>query len=234
MSRGLGTKQREIMATLGETESSLFPFEIRERIGSSDRPSIRKSIRSLEGRGLVELEDDGRVHLTFRGKLWLSLQNLPDEPDPVDEMRRDRREFEATLAALRGEREEEHRRYLEEEARWKRPAPVYERRRWPEGANQLRVIAVLVRYAQDPHWGLPRVSVRRIAGGEKANILRAMRTLIRRGTLQESKDGERLRLRPSLDSFLWDIAPDLIDPPLNDKRAKVVLQELGELPGGVA
>lgn len=231
MSRGLGIKQREIMAALGETESGLFPFEIRERIGSRDRPSTRKSIRSLEGRGLVELENDGRIHLTFWGKLWLAFQNLPDEPDPVKEWRRERRE---RVAALRSEIEEGHRRYLEEEARWEQPEPTYERRRWP-GPNQLRVIAVLVRYAQDPQRGLPRVGVRRIAGGEKANILRAMRTLIKRGTLQESKDGERLRLRPSFDSFLWDIiAPDLIDPPLNDKRAEVVLEELGELSGGVA
>ena len=67
MSRGLGIKQREIMAALGETESGLFPFEVRERIGSRDRPSTRKSIRSLEGRGLVELENDGRVRLTIWG-----------------------------------------------------------------------------------------------------------------------------------------------------------------------
>ena len=227
----MGIKQREIMAALGETESGLFPFEIRKRIGSTDRPSTRKSIRSLEGRGLVESENDGRIHLTIWGKLCLSFQNLPDEPDPVKEWRREIRECEA---ALRSEIEEGRRRYLEEEARWKHPEPTYERRRWPGGANQLRVIAVLVRYAQDPQWGLPRVSVRRIAGGEKANILRAIRTLIKRGTLQETKDGERLRLRPSFDSFLWDIAPDLIDPPLNDRRAKVVLEELGELSGGVA
>lgn len=61
-----------------------------------------------------------------------------------------------------------------------------------------------------------------------ANVFRAVRTLTRRGTLQRSKDGERLRLTEWRIPWSWDLAPHLVDPPLVDARAEAVLEGFGE------
>ncbi|MDP9437231.1 MAG: hypothetical protein M3P49_00545, partial [Actinomycetota bacterium] len=96
-----------------------------------------------------------------------------------------------------------------------------------------RVIGALVRYADDPQMGLPRSVVRQIAcageAGEKANILRAVRELSRRGTLQRSKDGERLRLTDwHTTSLLHQHVPLMVDPPLDDEKAEAILAASGE------
>ncbi len=230
MSRGLGKQQRRIMTILGEAgEGGLLPREIRQRSGSGNRSNIRKSVKRLQERGLVEKKKGERLHLTFAGSLMAGGLRTQNEPDsPLVDLRRRRKDWEELKRQIRRQREEERRHWLEEEERWAKPEPRYERHRYPS-KNQLRVIAVLVRYAADPQKGLSASAVRRIAGiGDKSNARRAERALLERGTVQASKDGTRLRITPSSCSFLWRFAPSMIDPPLDDEEAEAVLRVYGE------
>ena len=228
--------QRRILVLLkGAGDEGLFLFGIRRELGPCDPSNVRRAVRGLEHRGLVEREH-GRVRLTFWGVLCAGyvLQGPEEAPDPLEEAREHRREVEAAMDAIRAEVAEKRRALLEAEALWEEPGRSFERRRSP-GPNQLRVIAVLVRYASDPRLGLPVGAVRRIAcageTGDMANVFRAVRTLTRRGTLQRSKDGERLRLTAWRIPWPWDLAPHLVDPPLDDARAEAVLEGFGEAAG---
>jgi hypothetical protein len=157
-------------------------------------------------------------------------ETFDDEPDdPLEEAREHRRQVEAALADIRLEEAEKRRALAARESLWEEPGRSSSRRSSP-GPNQLRVIGVLVRYADDPQMGLPRSAVRQIACvvGEKANILRAIRDLTRRGTLQKSKDGERLRLTDWRTSLLRHHVPLLVDPPLDDEKAEAILAASGE------
>ncbi len=234
MSRGLGKRQRKIIIALGEGDGrGLLPCQIRELIGCDDRPNTRKSIRKLEGRSLVE-RDGELVKLTHWGALVAGgLKWRVEEDLRLEERRNRNREWEEFAHAVREAREEEIRRYREEEERWEKPTPRYERRRYP-GKNQLRVLAVLVRYAADPQRGLPTSAVRKIGGiADKGNTTRAIRSLTERGTLQRSKDGKRLRIALWHTSFLWALVPGSIEPPLDDAEAQAVLESFGEWAGVV-
>ncbi|MDP9476579.1 MAG: hypothetical protein M3R38_13000, partial [Actinomycetota bacterium] len=156
------------------------------------------------------------------------------EPDPIEEMRDHRREADGAMAVLRVQHAEKRRARAALEDLWEEPVRPPSRRR-PPGPNQLRILAVLVRYADDPQMGLPVAAVRRIAriGADKANVLRAVRTLVRSGILQRSRDGERLRLTDWRTSLLRHHVPFMVDPPLSDEKAEAVLEAFGE-PGGVS
>ncbi len=207
-----------------------------------DRSNGRRVIRSLIQRGAAEWVTDPdtgerRVKLEFWTGISAVLKREPmdDEPDPLEEAREHRRQVEAALADIRAEEREKRRALAARESLWEEPGRPSSRRSSP-GPNQLRVIGVLVRYADDPQMGLPRSVVRQIAcvGGEKANILRAVRDLTRRGTLQRSKDGERLRLTDwRTTSLLHQHVPLMVDPPLDDEKAEAVLAASGE-PVGVS
>ena len=225
--------QRRILLVLQEADGGLLPFEVRRKLGACDSSNVRRAIRDLIDRNLVE-RDQGRLALTFwEGMRAAYLLHGPYEvSDPLKEIREFRSEMEAAMAVIREQHEEERRAIREREALWEEPERTLERRRQP-GLNQLRVVVTLVRYAGDPQLGLPKGAVRRIAGGEKANMLRAIRSLLRRGTLQQSKDGERLRFTTWKTSLLWDWVPYAVSPPLDDANARVVLEDFGES-GGVA
>ncbi len=124
-------------------------------------------------------------------------------------------------------------RWEEEEARWEPPEPRFARYRFPS-SNQLRIIAVLADYAPDPQRGLPDRAVRKISGiADKSNARRAVRALLSRGIIQRTRDEERLRLTPrAFGSAVWDLAAGSVRPPLDDARAKAVLDAFGETGGG--
>ncbi|MDP8951698.1 MAG: hypothetical protein M3N18_05590, partial [Actinomycetota bacterium] len=214
----------------GAGDEGLFLFGIRRELGPCDPSNVRRAVRRLEHRGLVESEH-GRVRLTFWGVLCAGyvLQEPEEAPDPLEEAREHRREVEAALDSIRAEEAEKRRALAAREALWEEPGRPPSRHSSP-GPNQLRVIGVLVRYADDPQMGLPRSVVRQIACvvGEKGNILRAIRDLTRRGTLQKSKDGERLRLTDWRPSLLRHHVPLLVDPPLDDEKAEAILVASGE------
>lgn len=203
-----------------------------------DRSNGRRVLRSLFERGAVEWVTDPdtgerRVKLTFWACISAMMKREPldEEPDPHEEAREHRREVKAAMDAIRAEEAEKRRALAARESLWEEPGRPSSRRSSP-GPNQLRVIGVLVRYADDPQMGLPRSVVRQIAcageAGEKANILRAVRDLTRRGTLQKSKDGERLRLTDWRTSLLHQNVPLLVDPPLDDEKAEAILVASGE------
>ena len=107
------------------------------------RPNTRRAIRSLIRRGLTEQDEEGRVKLTWWGAVKAAFLDAPEASDYEAERRRERREFEESLAAWRAEREEGRRKWFEEEDRWeKNRKGSYQRDRFP-GQNQLRVLAVL-------------------------------------------------------------------------------------------
>jgi hypothetical protein len=238
LSRGLGKRQRQIIIALSKAldegnERGLLPRQIRQIIGSDDRPNTRKSIRGLEERDLVE-RDGELVKLTFWGALSAGGMNWQAGKDSMLEEQRNRdRELEEFVRAVREAREEEIRRYQEEEERWEKPAPRYERLRRPS-KNQRRVAAVIVRYAADPQRGLPAPAVRKIAGiADAGNTTRAIRTLTERAILQRSKDGKRLRMALWYSPLLWARVPASMDPPLDDAEARAVLEGFGEWAGVV-
>ncbi len=207
-----------------------------------DRSNARRAIDSLVGQGKAEwvtCPETGERRLKL--ELWTCVAAMMNraeaercEPDPIEEMRDHRREADAAMAVLRAQHAEERRAHAALEALWEEPGRPPSRRRSP-GPKQLRVIAVLVRYAEDPRMGLPRVAVRRIAcegsPGDKANVLRAIRSLVRSGTLQRSTDGERLRLTDWMLPWRWGHAPHVVDPPLDDAKAEAVLEAFGEPAG---
>lgn len=230
----------EFLAVDQERREEGVPFRALRPVLGGDRSNARRVVRSLIRRGAVELVKDpetgeSRLKLTFMtaaAALWRQGGSYDDEAKQKE--REWRRELDEAMAFVRAEHEERRRVHCEIEATWDEPGRSKQRRRSP-GPNQLRVIAVLVRYAEDPQLGLPRGAVARIAqgSGEKANTLRAVRTLIRGGTLQQSKDGRRLRITYWRTTWLWGYVPDMVEPPLDDVKAEAVLESFGES-GGVA
>lgn len=239
VSRGPGRLQRVVVEVLYAAEGCELPRrEVRRALGDPDGGNFRRAVRSLVARGVLEEHEDGRLGLTFWGHMSCALREMDEEERRRQREEREReREFEEGLAAMRAEHAARIRLWREEEALWSKPVPDRERRRFP-GANELRILAVLVRYAPYPQLGLPRGAVWRIAGGEKANGLRAIRSLIGRAIIQQTHDGERIRLpgaRPMARFFsLWGITPNLLDPPLDDELAEAVLKGFGVPVRGVA
>lgn len=234
MSRGLGRIQRGIIEALDTGENREMPVrELGQRLEEIDRSNLRRGIRGLVGRGLVEESEDRRVRLTGKGAFVAYGLSSEELPNLREEVRQINAEWDEFTRVLREAREEEARRYEKQEALWEKPEPRYERWRFPS-KNQLRVIAVLVRYAADPQKGLPASAVRKIAGiGDKSNARRAERALLQRGTVQRSKDGKRLRIAPLDDSLLWSLAPNMVDPSLDDSKAQALLEACGEWAGVV-
>ncbi len=217
--------------------------ELRPALGK-DRSNARRALDSLIGRGDLERVTNAETTEEPRYKLsWLACvsammraEPLADEPDPLGEAREHRREADAALDEIRARRGEERRALAAREDLWEEPARPSSHPR-PPGPNQRRVIAVLVRYAPDPQMGLPEGAVRQIACAgeavEKANVLRAVRSLIHSGLLQRSRDGERLRLDSWWFPLRWRATPYTLDPPLDDEKAEAVIEAFGES-GGVS
>ncbi len=220
--------------------------ELRPALGK-DRSNAKRAVDSLIGRGDLErVTTNPETTEPPRYKLnWLACvaamlkaEPLADEPDPLEEAREHWREVDAAVDEIRAWQGEKRRALAAREDLWEEPARPSSRPR-PPGPNQNRVIGVLVRYASDPQMGLPEGAVRRIACAgeavEKANVLRAIRSLIHSGLLQRSRDGEqRLRLAGWESAWWrWQATPYTLDPPLPDEKAEAVLETFGE-PGGVS
>ncbi len=238
MSKGHGTRMRAVVDRLSVDEEARrigLPLSALRPVLGPDKANARRTVRSLLRRGDAEwVEDEAgtrrlKLHWLVCVSAMLKREPMEDEPDPIEEAREHRRQVEAALADIRAEEREKRRALASRESLWEEPGRPSSRRSSP-GPNQLRIIGVLVRYADDPQMGLPRSVVRQIACvvGEKANILRAIRDLTRRGTLQKSKDGERLRLTDWRTSLLIQHVPLLVDPPLDDEKAEAILVASGE------
>ena len=179
MSRGLGILQRHLCEALGAAEGQELPLrELRRRLGDPDRSNLRRAIRSLLEREIVEETGpagEPRVALTFWGHAFAGAR---------------------TDAALRpGDTRRVWRGESVGGVHWfgYEHLPVRDR---SLGETQLPVLAALGEKAVPPEEGLPVAEVKSTVGGDPANTRRAIRSLLKRGLLEESLDGGRIRLSP--------------------------------------
>jgi hypothetical protein len=90
---------------------------------------------------------------------------------------------------------------------------------------------VLWKYADPVDEGLPVGAVKSIVGGDRSNTRRAIRTLLRRGELEEFEDGKRVRLsRSAAFRFSSNSPPTLEDPPDEERAAKILGTRQGDGP----
>ncbi len=179
ISRGLGDLQRRICEALDAAdgrEPSLR--ELRRRLGDPDRSNLRRAIRGLLEREIVEEFESGgerRVKLAY----WASLSAGAGPDDHhgsgvEDRFRRGK--------SVKG-------------TRWFAPGHRHVPIR-SLGRGQRRILAVLRERSDPLDEGLPVTVVRAMAGGDRANTRRAIRTLLLYGMLEESEDRGRIRLSP--------------------------------------
>jgi DNA-binding IclR family transcriptional regulator len=179
VSRGLGILQHRVCEALADAEDQELPLrELRRRLGDPDRSNLRRAIRGLLERELVEETGPAgvpRVALTFWGHAFAGADTGADLR-PGDT----RRVWRGGPAGGVHWFGFEH-------------LPVRDR---PPGETQRMVLAALCENAGAPEEGLPVAEVKAIVGGDAANTRRAIRSLLGRGLLEESADGRRIRLSP--------------------------------------
>lgn len=199
MSRGLGGLQRRVCEVLYADRDGELPLrELRRRLGDPDRSNLRRAIRGLLERGIVEESDPGgEQRVALEVWAYIAMGDRPAflavRPDPTH-----------GGAGRPGGAAE----YAPETVR-RRPLPCrpgrpgwfrYEHslaRDRPLGETQRAILSALHKYAKPPQEGLPVTVVKMFAGADRSNLRRATRTLLLRGLLEESERGERVRLSPS-------------------------------------
>ena len=182
---------REVLCAAGGEELPLR--ELRRRLGEPDRSNLRRALRGLLEREIVEescSEGERRVALTFFGSMGAS--GIVDSPEGLSASRTASREKgRATETGPKAGR-----RRLQATAGgpgWFGHEHRFERNR-PLGETQRLVLRALRENAEPPQKGLPVTVVKAIAGADRSNYRRAVRTLLLRGLLEESEDGGRIRL----------------------------------------
>lgn len=232
MSKGLGPVQRRVLETLNEAPANegLPVAGLKARVGV-DRSNTRRAVRALALRGLVEeatVGSERRVRLTFWGAMVMS--PLPEPEDPRAELKALKAKWaeEGRRRALERERaREEARLEALAEPFWYGYAPQIVRRRRP-GPTQRTILAVLWEHADPLDAGLPVPVVKAIVsdnllGTDRSNVRRTIRTLLLRGEIEESRDGEHIRLAEK--TALWaSIFPPISPEPIDEDRAKAILQ----------
>jgi hypothetical protein len=245
VSRGLGSLQRGICESLAAAEGHELPLrELRRRLGEPDRSNLRRAIRGLLERSLVEESHSGRSSGGGRRLTLTPSGLLRMRPPPVHPLYRPRMSIRARLReelrALQNAREEEERRRLETEAAASPSTAagpsgvdhefISGRGRSP-GPNQRSVLYVLWKYADPVDEGLTVYTVKAIVGGDRSNTRRAIRTLLQRGELEESEDGKRVHLsRSAAFRFSSNSPPTLEDPPDEERAAKILRARQGDGP----
>jgi hypothetical protein len=235
MSRGLGKLQRRVCEVLYAAAGHQLPLrELRRQLGEPDRSNLRRAIRSLLGRGLVEEARSGgkrRVGLTSSGLLSMRPPPVRDlQRPPIHIVRPSLREH--LRALVEAWHQEERRRQEAEVAALASPTVDSSRdddehssgRRRPPGPTQKRVLYVLWKHADSVDEGLPVGTLKAIVGGDRSNTRRAIRTLLLSGELEESEDGNRVRLSRSAASRFSSLSPPPLEDPLDDERAAKILR----------
>lgn len=240
MSRGPGQLQRSIVRKLDAAKDQELPIrELRRSLGNSDRSNFRRAIRGLLERDMIEEIGKGvgsRVKLAMRGRMAAyAMKHLSKpRPDPRKELRRKRNELWREFVEAKWESQRLRREKAARYPQWL----SYERRSGRKhGLTQLRILAALW-YCADPlDAGLPVRTVKAIVGGEKANTRRAIRNLILRGDLDQTPDGERIRLSEGLLDEYWKMMVPaahillmLVDPIDEDEAWEIVRKDGEELP----
>jgi len=231
MGRGLGPVQRRLLDVLHEEPANEgMPVRKLKALARGERSNLRRGLRTLLQRRLVEeveVEGERVVRLTFTGALRTMPHLEPEDPFAVLKARRARWAKEARDRALRRERaREEARLQTIKEPAFDEYAPRIVRRRYP-GPTQRTILAVLWEYADPLDSGLPisivKAIVRDNLGTDRSNIRRAIRTLLLRKEIEESEDGEHIRLTEK--TALWfHILPPISPAPIDEKSGKAILR----------
>jgi hypothetical protein len=223
MSRGLGRVQKRIVAVLAADEGSLREGMTRDELGArigaeEDRSNVRRAIRTLIGRGHVEVikGDDGRERLKLEFLTAVAATMPPAElrVDPLAEFKARRVKFieQARERALERERVRK-----EAIARHRRRRPLRRRRRL--GPVQRRILSVLRQGIDGEFRALETTYLKSLVGGDRSNLRRAIWGLLERGYIVErTVDGRRyyeLTLLGYHFAVPLDLAtaPRLEDPP---------------------
>jgi hypothetical protein len=125
------------------------------------------------------------------------------------------------MRALEEAREEEQRRLEAEGPRWIGYEHRLVRNR-PLGQTQMRVLSVLCEHSDPWYEGLPVTTVKALVGGDRSNTRRAIRTLLLRRMLDESEDGERIRLSFS-SAIKFSALREVLDGPMSVEHARAIL-----------
>jgi hypothetical protein len=218
--------QRGVCDVLSAAEGNKLPLrELRRRLGEPDRSNLRRAMRSLLEREIVEeyrLGGKRHIELTFWGSVYVSnLRAIRRRRRPISLTT----ELAEAMSAKREAREAERRVREAEDAKWIREAGSERRfvRRRAAGPTQRRILQVLWEYSEPLEEGLPITAVKAIVGGDRSNARRAIKTLVLRGELEESKHGKRIRLSRSTASSLAVLTPLPLGP-ADDERAREILR----------
>ena len=229
MSRGLGVLQRRVCEVLEGAEGNVLSLrELRRRLGEPDRSNLRRAIRGLLEREIVEesrVEGERRVGLTS----WDDVFPKPS-PESIRPRARRRTRPRNPERALE-EALEEARRVLRVETA-ERTGGLRSRRRLVRkrevGETQGRILGALWNYSDPLERGLPVSAVKALVGGDRSNTRRAIRTLLLNGSLAEIEGGERIRLSSRLVSYYWFVGPRGVpSAPVGDERAEEILRAHG-------
>ena len=185
--------QRRVCEVLDGAEGNEVALrELRRRLGEPDRSNLRRAIRGLLEREIVEESRVGgerRVGLTS----WDAVVSKPSR-----ESFRPRDGRQSRTGGSKRELEEamgEARRVLSAETA-ERTGGLRSRRRLVRkrevGETQGRILGALWRYSDPLERGLPVGAVKALAGGDRSNARRAIRTLLLNGSVVEIEGGERI------------------------------------------
>lgn len=201
-----------------------LPVRKLKALAGGDRSNLRRAIRTLTRRRLIEevtVESEPLMRLTLMGRLK-AMPPLPEEPDPLAELHALREAGDQLRATIKERVEESVSLQAQKDASWTRHVHHPVRRRLP-GVTQQQVLAVLWEYADPIDEGLPIRVVKAIVAGDRSNTRRAIRSLLLRGEIEESKDGRSIRLA-SRTARWFSILPPILLEPIDDGRARAILQ----------
>ena len=225
--------QRRVCEVLEGAEGNEVALrELRRKLGEPDRSNLRRAIRGLLEREIVEesrVGDERRVGLTS----WDDVFPKPS-PEPSPEAFRPRARRQSRTGGSKRELEEA----LEEARRVLRVEPagrisgLRSRRRLVRkrevGETQGRILGALWNYSDLLERGLPVSAVKALVGGDRSNTRRAIRTLLLNGSLAEIEGGERIRLSSRLVAYYWFVGlRGVPSAPVGDERAEEILRAHG-------
>jgi hypothetical protein len=226
MSRGLGVLQRRVCEVLDGAEGNELALrELRRRLGEPDRSNLRRAIRGLLEREIVEelrVGSERRVRVAS----WAHVSRKPaTEPSRPRAARRTRPP--APERALKEAMEEARRLPRLEAAEGTMGMGSRRRlvRKREVGETQGRILGALWHYSDPLEKGLPVTAVKAMVGGDRSNTRRAIRTLLRNGSLAELEGGECVRLSSRTASYFSFVGPERVPPaPVDVERAEEILR----------
>jgi predicted transcriptional regulator len=201
MSRGPGPLQRHIRDVLEDADDQKLSLrELRRRLGEPDRSNLRRAIRGLLERGIVQEsctgEDPGLELAEFGLFGYIGTSSRLDSSR--DRSARATAGRSRRMRTVKKRPRAGHRSPGVGRTRsqgWVRYEHRFARRR-PLGGTQRLVLQVLRESAEPIKSGLPVTVVKALVGADRSNARRAIRTLLLRGLIEESEDGRRIRLTP--------------------------------------